>query len=184
MTISTYEDFREKELVPFAEELKSKYYAAAQDLSAKARKQIEKINRLESSEAPLQYVMLCERVLNETDQYINNRQSVYIPYVLKLSDKVAEDHNCANCSGNCKIEHDSHVLELNATNDLIRQVLSKLKMASLPLYSETTFPDEFRVLRAHMTLLENHITELVFLENTYLIPKIREAQKSINALSK
>lgn len=184
MTISTHEYFRETGLVPFADQLKSKYYAAAEEINNKARRQTEKIKRLEMAEAPLQYVSLCERVLTETDSYIRNRQSVYLPYVLKLSDKVADDHNCANCTGNCKLEHDSHVMELNATNDLIRQVLSKLKMASLPLYSETTFPDEFRVLRAHMTLLENHLTELVFLENNYLIPKIREAQKSINALNK
>ena len=180
----TYEEYRETALLPFIEQLKTRYYAATDEVCANARKQTDKIRRLKPADSPLQYVLHCERVLSETETYIRNRQAVYIPYVYKLSEKVADDHNCSMCSGNCKLEHDSHVLELNATNDMMRKVLNNLKMSSLPLYSETLYPDEFRVLRTHMTLLENHLTELVFLENNYLIPKIREAQKSINAVSK
>ncbi|MCF8449400.1 MAG: hypothetical protein K9G49_05950 [Taibaiella sp.] len=74
-----------------------------------------------------------------------------------------------------------HILDLNATNEEMSKVLSKLQMATLPLYSETMFPDEYRLLRSNMTMLETNLTELFFLENNYLIPKIAEAQKTINA---
>jgi hypothetical protein len=35
-----------------------------------------------------------------------------------------------------------------------------------------------------MALIENSLTELFFLEEKYLIPKVSEAQKIINASSK
>jgi hypothetical protein len=57
-------------------------------------------------------------------------------------------------------------------------------MASLPLYTETIYPDAYRVLRNQMALIENSLTELFFLEENYLIPKVAEAQKIINASSK
>jgi hypothetical protein len=36
------------------------------------------------------------------------------------------------------------------------------------------------VLRNQMALLENSLTELYFVEEAYLIPKVTEAQKNIN----
>lgn len=184
MTAITHEEYRETALTPFAGHLKNTYYSSVAELCEKVTRQIDKIKQLEPAESPLQYVLLCEQVLAEARTYISNRQLVYLPYVEKLSEKEATQHNCAQCSGNCKLEHDAHVMELNATNDLIRKTLDRLKMTTLPLYSETIYPDEFRILRTQMTLLDNHLSELVFLESNYLIPKIRVAQKNINALSK
>lgn len=54
-------------------------------------------------------------------------------------------------------------------------------MVALPLYSETMYPDVYRLLRNHMALIENTLTELFSIEETRLIPKIIESQKKINA---
>jgi hypothetical protein len=73
------------------------------------------------------------------------------------------------------------ITELNATNDATKKILNRMQLASLPLYSQTMFPDEYRILRNRMALIEMNMTELFFLESTYLVPKITAAQKAINA---
>ncbi|MCW3123840.1 MAG: hypothetical protein JWQ38_3332 [Flavipsychrobacter sp.] len=181
MVTKAYEEYRNIALKPIIEKLQSEHYDSIAMLCTTLKKQCNKMRELEKSESPLQYVVLCENVIAEVEQHVTNRRSVYIPYVHTLSDKVKDNHNCSNCTGTCKINHDMHIMDLNATNDTMAKVLHRLQMATLPLYSDTLYPDEYRVLRSGMTLLETSLTELFFLENNYLIPKIAEAQKNINA---
>lgn len=184
MARQKYQAYADAGLKPFAEQLQSEYYDVIQHFCAKAEKQSEKIKNIEKSESQLQYVMQCENIISDIKRHVQSRKDVYIPYVHTLSEKVKDNHNCSSCSGNCKINHEVHVLEMNLTNDDMKKVLSKLQMITLPLYTETIFPDEYRLLRSNMALLETNLTELFFLENNYLIPKIAEAQKHINASSK
>lgn len=181
MAISKYAAYLDATLETFAEKLQTDYYSAIGALCEQVKKQAVKIKKIEKSESSLQYVLSCENIVSEIERHINGRKDIYIPYVHTLSEKVKHNHNCSNCSGSCKINHDVHILELNVTNDEMKKVVARLQMITLPLYSESLFPDEYRVLRSNMTLLETNLSELFFLENTYLIPKIAEAQKSINA---
>jgi len=181
---SRYDEHAESTLKPFAEVLQSEYYDNIEALRSKAEMQLEKIKMMENDRAQTQYMTQCEQVISGISKYIDNRRAIYLPYIHELSEKVATNHNCSTCSGGCSINHDMRILELTATNDEMKRVLSKLQMISFPLYSDTLFPDEYRLLRSNMTLLETALTELFFLENNYLVPKIAEAQKRINAGSK
>lgn len=184
MVARKYMEYTEAALQPFAEQLQSDYYDTTEALCIKASKQAEKIKTIEKSPTQLQYVLQCERIIKDIEKHMRERKLTYMPYISTLSEKVKDNHNCTNCSGNCKINHDVHVLELNVTNEELKKVMSRLHMITLPLYSETIFPDEYRLLRSNMALLETSVTELFFLENNYLIPKIIEAQKKINAGNK
>ncbi len=181
MAVKIYEEYKNIALKPFAEKLQSEYYNAIELSCATSKRQCEKIKSIEISESPLQYAVLCENVIAEIERHVNNRKHIYMPYVHTLTEKVKDSHDCTNCSGSCKINHNMHILDLNATNEEMTKVLSRLQLATLPLYSETMYPDAYRVLRSNMTMLETNLTELFFLENNYLIPKIAEAQKNINA---
>ncbi len=176
-----YDGFSGIELKTFAQTLQTEHYDSIEQLCADIKKQAKKINGLEQSETSTQYVSKCEKIVSDIENHVSGRKGIYIPYVDKLSDKVKDNHDCTNCSGTCRVNHDMHIMELHATNESMKKVLSRLQMISLPLYSETMFPDEYRRLRSNMTLLETSIAELFFLENNYLIPKIADAQKSINA---
>lgn len=179
-----YAEYQDMALRPFADKLQSEYYDSIEASSTILKQQCDKIKSIEISESPLQYVDLCEKIISEIKKHVAGRRLVYLPYVYKLSEKVADNHDCSTCSGGCKVSHNMHILDLNATNDGMATVLSWLQIATLPLYSDTLYPDEYRVLRSNMTLLETSLTELFFLENNYLIPKIAQAQKVINAGSK
>ena len=184
MPSKIYDEYKNTALKPFAEKLQSEYYDSIETLCVTSKKQCDKIERIERSESPVQYAVLCRNIISEIEKHIKNRKDIYIPYVHSLSEKVQDNHNCSNCSGTCKVNHDMHIFELNATNEEMNKMLPRLQITNLPLYSETMFPDEYRVLRSNMTLLETNLSELFFLENNYLIPKIVEAQKNINAGNK
>ena len=184
MLTSKYNDYFSTMLRPFTEIVQKEYYDAIDNLCSRTRAQADKIRALERQGDHLQYIMQCENVISEIEKYIKSRKDIYVPYVHELSEKVTDSHNCSTCSGKCRVNHDMHVIELNATNEAMKSVVSKLQVSTFPLYSDTLFPDQYRLLRSSMTLLENAITELVFIENNFLIPKIVEAQKQINADSK
>jgi len=184
MLANEHEIYKDAALKTFTDKLQGGYYETIAGLCARSKKQCRKILDLERSGSQLWYVRQCEQVVDGIDQYISNRKGVYMPYIDSLAEKVKDNHNCSTCSGACQVNHEVYILELRATNDEVKKLLSKLNVMTLPLYSDTVFPDEYRLLRASMTLLENNLTELFYLENTYLIPKIVEAQKQINAGNK
>jgi hypothetical protein len=183
MNTRHFDKYSETALMPFVEKLMDDYYDNIERLCDTAQKQADKVAKLEMNRSGSQYTTLCHDIIQEAGQHIQNRKDKYIPYIHQLSDKVVTQHDCSFCSGGCKMNHISQPLELKASNETMRKMVNRLQMVSLPLYAETIYPDEYRILRNQMALLENNLTELFFLENTYLIPKILEAQKNINVAS-
>lgn len=167
--------------MPLVEQLKVEYYETIERLCAIAKKQVDRVERLETGNAASQYILVCNNLITETAQHIKNIKEKYLPYIEELSGKVTNKHDCSHCSGGCKLNHDMQLIELKASNNTMKNMNSRLQMASLPLYTETMYPDEYRLLRSQMTLIEINLTELILLENDVLFPKIRAAQRIINA---
>jgi hypothetical protein len=170
-------------LTQFVERLRDECYSSIEKICASARKQADLLYSLELQHSTSQYIVMCSKLVEETLDYIKARKEKYIPYIAELFQKAETKHDCANCSGNCKVGHSMQLVELRSSNGSIKDILYRLQIVALPLYSETIYPDAYRVLRNQMALLENNISELFFLEETYLIPKVIEAQKMINVSS-
>lgn len=181
MSTGKYAGYADEPLKPFAEKLLNEYYASTGTLCSSAKQQAEKVSILETETPAADYALLCFDIMNDIGRYIESRKERFIPYVHELVEKTSANHNCASCTGNCKLNHDMQLIELNASNTAAKKMLHRLQLAGLPLYSQTMYPDEYRILRNRMALIEMNMTELFFLENTYLIPKIITAQKTINA---
>ena len=173
--------YRNITLLPFIEKLDKECYDTIQGLCNIAKKQAVKLSILEVHQTTSQYVPLCTTLIEEIEGYIRYRKEKLIPYITKLSEKDTDGHDCGSCSGGaCKLQHNVELMELEDSHRMIKDTLYRLQMAVLPLYSETIYPDAYRILRNQMALLENGLTELFFFEGTYLLPKIIEAQKNIN----
>ena len=183
MTRMLNEQYSKIGLPDFVDKLSEECYTALEKLCENAANQANKLDGLESQIATSQYTTLCNTLIKEIRQSLSIRQEVYIPYIKSLADKVTSQHNCSTCTGKCKVNHDMQLLELKASHNNIKSILYRLQMVSLPLYSETIYPDAYRILRNQMALIENMLTELFFLEEHYLIPKVIEAQNIINANS-
>ena len=181
MTRILHEQFGKIDLAPCAERLSKECYDPLEKMCIHTQKQVSKLEGLESQLVTSQYTTLCNKLINEILDNLRTRKDTYIPYMKSLAEKVEAEHNCSTCSGGCKVNHDFQVLELQASHQNIKTILNRLNMVSLPLYSDTIYPDTYRVLRNQMALIENMLTELLFLEEHYLIPKIVASQKAINA---
>ncbi len=165
------------------EKLDKSHYDVLNTLCASAKKQALKLQTLEMHQATSQYINLCYRIIEEIQQYINLKKEHLIPYIQTLYEKDTTGHDCKNCNGtgSCSMQHELQLLELRQSHDKMSEILNRLQMAALPLYSETIYPDVYRVLRNQMALIENSLTELFLLEGSQLIPKVVEAQKNIHA---
>jgi len=169
-------------LQPLVERLEKSHYNVIVGLCEAARKQANKLHELEIRMAASQYVNLCSRLADEIELYIRDRKTELIPYTYTLFEKSQAGHDCTNCGsgGSCTLQHDIKLKELKDSHIQLNDIIHRLQMVALPLYSETIYPEAYIVLRNQMALLENNLAELYLKETTLLIPKIAEAQKKIN----
>lgn len=174
------EAYKSMALLSFIDQLHDDCYHSLSQQCINGRIQVEKVGKLESGEFTSQYLALCAAVIDEIEANIDSRKEKFIPYIKTLAHKSSTNHDCSNCAGGCKINHDMQLVELRASHQQIKDILNRLQMVALPLYTDTIFPDAYRVLRNMMALVENNLAEIFFLEENYLIPKIIDAQKSIN----
>lgn len=120
-------------------------------------------------------------LLDDVQRLLLFRKQVVIPYVQELLAKVEDGHNCKNCSGNCHVGHSAQLLGLLDSHNEIKSVLSGLHMATMPVDNDMDYPEGYRVLRNEIVVINTMLTELFYIEESSLIPKIMEAQKAINA---
>jgi hypothetical protein len=171
----------ESDLLVFTKKLKEESYDKIERLCANVLMQVQTLEQRESAQRTSQYLRTCRDIATRIEGYVTTRKDRYLPYLEELSEKVRDQHNCSECSGGCKINHDMQVIELKASAATIKSILGTLQTAVLPLYSDTVYPDAYRVLRNQMALLEDSMAELFLLEENYLLPKVVQAQKAINA---
>ena len=164
------------------ERLDKSYYDAVTTLCTVARKYADKLQELEVRNNTSQYVVICNKLVEEIQAFIKVKKEHLVPYVRSIYEKEADGHDCKNCAGGgCSAQHEMQLNELRQSHRQLKDIISRVQMVALPLYSETMYPDVYRLLRNHMALIENSLTELFSIEETRLIPKITEAQKKINA---
>ena len=170
-------------LLAFVERLDKTDYSGIKALCDVAKKYAQRLQELEAPNAASSYTTICIGLAEEVLQYVGNKQDYFMPYVQSLSEKTNEDHDCRNCTGNgsCSMQHEVQLSELKRGHIQLKDILNRLQIAALPLYSDTIYPDVYRILRNNMALLESSLGQLFLIEETYLIPKVLEAQKNIHA---
>jgi hypothetical protein len=181
MQITREDQYNNIALQIFVDKISKDFYNSMESLCNNARQQIYKLGNLEIQRTTSQYTAICDKIITDVMTCIKDWRENYTPYLQSLSEKSESNHDCSACSGNCKLNHDLKLLELRTAHAGIRNILNRLQMVSLPLYSETMYPDSYRILRNQMALIENNLTELFSLEEKYMLPKVIQAQKHINA---
>jgi hypothetical protein len=72
---------------------------------------------------------------------------------------------------------------IKETNQHIKEIFYRLQMVASPLYTEDAHTDIYKDLRNEIVLLDTKLTELFFLEEAVLLPKVIEAQRKIHVRS-
>jgi hypothetical protein len=180
--MNTTKYLTDEELRSLFEKLDKYHYSEINAKCVLARKQAEQLQELEVHQITSQYVALCLRLIAEVEHYVSFKKERLLPYVRSLFEKNAAGHDCRNCTGtgNCGMEHEMQLLELAQSLKKLNDIIYRLQMTALPLYSETIHKDAYRILRNNMGALEIQLAELSILEELHLAPKVKEAQKNIN----
>jgi len=170
-------------LQEFTDRLDRSHYYLINALCVSAKKYALQLEQLEMHKATSQYVTLCNRLIQEILHFVTIRKEYFVPYLLSLSEKNEDGHDCKNCTGTatCSAQHDLHLAELKQSHKQLKATIYQVQMAALPLYAETIYPDVYRLLRNHMALIGSSLTDLYTAEEIQLIPKVIEAQRNINA---
>ena len=126
------------------------------------------------------YVNMCITVVAQVKGCISHRRESIIPYLEELTGKVVTGHDCANCSAGCTIKHASKIPEIEVSQSRIKDLFERLTHLALPLYADDSHSEAYRMLRTDMQMIQAAVTEMFFIEESILIPKILFEQKTIH----
>ncbi|XZF14976.1 hypothetical protein ACTHGU_02490 [Chitinophagaceae bacterium MMS25-I14] len=128
------------------------------------------------------YISRCIRMLDQIKQEVETSKYVIAPYVNELYEKDTDGHNCSTCSGKCSIQHKVQIEQIKAIHKKINDIIQNIKQLEQPL-SERGVATEHdgKIIHNELAILDNVITEMFYIEEEILMPKILEAQKHINA---
>lgn len=118
----------------------------------------------------------------EVRLFVEERKNVYIPYLQELSEKSRTGHDCANCSGNCDMQHTLRLIEFAASLKKVQNTSAYIQQEFDALYNEEM--DSIVLwLKNAADLMVILLDALSVQEESSLIPAIQYAQKNINAHS-
>jgi len=141
----------------------------------------EHVDRVINKDAFADYIHYVNYFTQEVRDFIKGRRVAYVPYIMELAEKNDMEHNCAQCSGNCDMQHLERLFELNKT---IEKMLSASEYASTELaiiYDKELVKEDVQVLNSEVLRTNALLRKILKQEVLDLIPKVKEAQRSINA---
>lgn len=113
--------------------------------------------------------------------YINFREESLILYTKELEEKHLSGHDCRTCNHKCDAQHSLMIKDLQLLANSIKQKLLAVHIAAAKMPAAIRNDDVYLKHRYYTLLLDKTLAELFFLEDTILIPKMVNAQKSIYA---
>ena len=175
-------DFHACDLPEIIEKLDENYYRIVEDHCEKIEANTAMFQDAEHPSLNL-YISLCVKLIEKIRNHMQMRKLVTMPYVYELFDKVVTEHDCSECENGCQIGHSMKVSGIKETNQHIKEIFYRLQMVAAPLYAEDTHIDTYKDLRNEIVLIDTKLTELFYLEEAVLLPKVIEAQRKIHVRS-
>lgn len=163
--------------------LEKEYYTRLETLCERADLHIAELHNGDVHQTASLYTSLSKKLIGQIAQYIRLRRFGFLPYIHELMDKEDSGHDCRACSSSCTIRHTAHISGIKEAHTKIKETLYRLQSVATPIYHESLHDLTYRLLRAEMMQLDTALTELFYLEESSLIPKVMEAQKAIHAHS-
>ena len=170
---------RNRSLEELANRINRDYYDVISRLISQIKERAQNIKENGSSETTLTYLALCDQLLDELKIYIDRRKLFFMPYINELAEKSIDNHNCDNCSGRCGLKHSSKLLEFIESLKHINSTVCNM-MAAI-LLEHRVNSEELIMLHTEMMSLDSLVNDLLYNEETHLLPHIIDDQKSIHA---
>lgn len=181
MTTILFSRYRSCNLDELVERLDNDYYKTIQALCVNVTTLADRLMQESSHASTVLYSSMALKLTHKINNVILARKKELLPYILELHTKKAEGHDCSNCSGICHVGHAERLMDLRESHQAIKEHQKQLETESLPMYADIVYPSTYKILRNEMTVMDNMLTEVFYIEESHLIPKVFEAQKAINA---
>jgi len=181
MAAILYAQFRSYDIKELVTRLNEGYYNALDIMCLNAHNCIGQLQEDDQHPSVVLYTSIYSALLTEIQDLLLFRRDVILPYLEELIAKSEAGHNCKECSGKCHVGHNVHLMSLKNSHDKIKDVLAELQSSTLPLHMDVEYPAAYRILRNEIAVIDNMLIELFYIEESSLIPKVMETQKSINA---
>jgi hypothetical protein len=117
----------------------------------------------------------------EVSRYLRLRRLILVPYVYDLISKEEDGHDCRDCGGGCSVHHSVQIDHIRTAHRNIGKLISQVRANDLPFTPGMERHEAYRMLRLAMVLLNNTLTEILFIEESALIPMLTELQQKIGA---
>jgi len=172
--------YKKAELLPLVEKLDHEFYEVINTLCNKSKSQVEELGLLEGKQTSSSYLTMCNALVIEIQQKIAQRKERLVNYV-----KTKNEFKNSNVKHSLQIDSDNRpikdlqAIEIKDSIWLLKNILYRLQMATLPLYPETRHIEIYKILSSNMSLLEHNLTKLFYLEETYLVPKLNEVEECV-----
>jgi hypothetical protein len=119
----------------------------------------------------------------EVRSYLKERVGNQIPYLNELAEKSTSGHDCAQCSGKCDLQHTMRLYEFNRSIEKVLNSTEYIYTEFEHVYKGFGDNTEIRSLHSSIMLLNHFLRTVLAMEVAVLVPRIKEAQREINARS-
>lgn len=180
-----FSQYHKEDLKSLAERLKKDYYDQIIDSCINISRQASILKTTtESTNSQALYYSLCIKLTEEIREEIRVYQTEIVPYIHELYEKKETNHDCSGCAGSCKLNHNIKLTAIKSAHQKIKEIIYRINQLDKSADIEVCENNPgCKVLHNEIQQLDVMITELFYLEEAILIPKIQEAQSNINALS-
>lgn len=178
MIHTLFAQYRSASLQDLAERFYKEYYAIMTELCNNAANAVNKTGT--KSAAALGHLLQYNKLVDEIKEYMQYRKDVLLPYMEELARKNKEGHDCSSCNGGCRVGHTGIVMDMAVSHARIHDTLDEIKTVSLQ-ETDALSAHEWKALQNELALLESMLTEVYYLEQEVLLPKIKNAQRNIHA---
>lgn len=165
------------------EYLEKEYYKSLEQMCGDVTNSITAIHGGDTEQSASLYTALSKKLVEQVTRYVRLRRLSLVPYLHELVEKEESGHDCRACSSSCTIRHSSQIHDIHDAHKQIRDTLSMLRAIEAPIACEQSAAKPECKLRQQVADLDEQLSELLYLEETALVPKITEAQKAIYAHS-
>lgn len=122
------------------------------------------------------YYSLCIRLAGEIKKQVMFRRRELLPYVQQLS----SGRSKAMTAENADIQLSGKAASIKASHRKVKELVYHIHQLSTPQYVREDEKDiRYRVLRKEIALLDDVLTELFYIEEAILMPKMLEADEHI-----
>lgn len=157
-------------------------YSQLESLLDKIAYVLPEVQYLDADGSLRLYTSLCNNLSAQLGQYMRLRRLVLLPYLKDLLDKEEDGHDCRACGNNCAVQHAAQLTNIREAHCELRELLEHLQPVAVGLsageYEQSPY---YRSLRADMLQKEETLNEVLFIEESALLPMMIELQRNIGA---